>query len=337
MDKIKKILLVWLSTITVIVIAGSLGYYIIFEGKSSVIDCVYMTIISLTSVGYGEVLDISSSNIAKLFTMVLITFGMGVILYGISSLTALLVEGELSGILRKNKMDKKVSKLKDHYIVCGGGEATKHLIDEMITNHEPLVLIEENQDKIDKCLISHPELLYIKGDCTEDSNLIDAGIKKAKGILITLSSDKDNIYLCMTARMLNEGIRIISRISNVSLEPKLKNAGADSVVSPHFIGSLRMASEMIRPTAVDFLDKMLRSSKGTLRIHEITIPKASGLVGKKIYQSNFKDKYGLLILGSKQGDGDIEFNPPHDKLIQEEMILVVMGEVGRINQVRKDL
>jgi voltage-gated potassium channel len=337
MDKIKKILLVWLSTITIIVIIGSLGYYIIFEGKSSVIDCVYMTIISLTSVGYGEVLDISSSNIAKLFTMVLITFGMGVILYGISSLTALLVEGELSGILRKNKMDKKVTKLKDHYIICGGGEATKHLIDEMITNHEPLVLIEENQDKIDKCLISHPELLYIKGDCTEDSNLIDAGIKKAKGILITLSSDKDNIYLCMTARMLNEGIRIISRISNVSLEPKLKNAGADSVVSPHFIGSLRMASEMIRPTAVDFLDKMLRSSKGTLRIHEITIPKASGLVGKKIYESNFKDKYGLLILGSKQGDGDIEFNPPHDKLIQEEMILVVMGEVGRINQVRKDL
>ncbi len=337
MEKIKKNLFMWLSTITLIVIAGSLGYYIIFEGKPRIIDCLYMTVISLTSVGYGEVLDISNSTTAKIFTMVLITFGMGVILYGLSSLTALLVEGELSGILRKNKMEKKIKKLKNHYIICGGGEATGHLIDEMVVNKEPLILIEEKSESIDKCLISDPNLLYIQGDCTEDDNLINAGIKRAKGILLTLPSDKDNIYLSMTARMLNENIRIISKITNIHLKPKLKNAGADSVVSPNFIGSLRMASEMIRPTAVDFLDKMLRSSDGNLRIHELIIPEKSNLVGKKISESKLKDQFGLLILGARKDDNDIEFNPPHDKLIDENMVLIVMGDVEMINQAGKSI
>lgn len=337
MEKIKKIMVKWLCAIIAVVVVGSLGYYIIFNGESNIIDCVYMTIISLTGVGYGEVLKVSGNNTAMVFTMILITFGMGVIFYGLGSLTALLVEGELTGILRKNKMEKKIDKLQGHYIVCGGGEATNHLIDELVTNKEPLVLVDDNEENIEKCKETHPDLLYVQGDCTEDSNLIRAGIEKAKGILITMRNDKDNIYLSMTAKGLNPNIRIISRISDIKLAPKFKTAGAASVVSPNFIGSLRMASEMIRPTAVDFLDKMLRSSEGNLRIHEIAIPKGSSLVGRKIFESKFKDKYGLLILGARKDDNDIEFNPPHDKVIQEEMVLVVMGEVEMINKAKHDL
>ncbi len=209
-------------------------------------------------------------------------------------------------------------------------------MNELIKNFEPVVLIDINKEKIDKCDTMIENLLSINGDCSDDQILIDAGIKKASGIIITLASDKDNLYVTMTARMLNPDIRIISRMANLKIEPKLINAGADKVVSPNFIGALRMASEMIRPTAVDFLDKMLRSNKGNLRIHELRISEGSKIKGKKISESKLKDEFGLLILGSKKpGEDDIVFNPPISQELSEHMTLIVMGDVKNINRAKQ--
>jgi len=194
-------------------IVGTIGYYTIFSGNQKLLDCAYMTVISLTTVGYGEVIQITGNPAAQIFTMLLITFGMGIILYGISTLTAILIEGELSDLLRKNKMKKAIMKLSGHYILCGGGETGRPLLNELVKNHEPLVLIEMAKPLIDRSISITPDLLYITGDATEDDNLINAGIKKAAGIIITLPSDKDNLYITMTARMLNPDIRIISRVT----------------------------------------------------------------------------------------------------------------------------
>lgn len=323
-----------LFLIVLVVIVGSLGYYLIFDMKPRFIDCVYMTVISLTSVGYGEVLEVAGNVRAQVFTMVLITFGMGVILYAISTVTAILIEGELTGILWERRMQKKIKKLRDHYIVCGGGETSRPLISELLASHESVVLIEADQEKIEKYQDSS-RLLFLAEDPTDDKSLISAGLEHAAGILIVLPSDKDTLYVTMTARMMNKDIRIISQIANHETEPKLLKAGANSVISPNMIGGMRMASEMIRPTAVDFLDKMLRFEKGNLRIHEIVITGKSNIVGKKISESGLKDKFNLLILGAKNRTGDIEFNPGSKTQITEGMTLIVMGKIDDIIKIKR--
>ena len=318
------------------VLGGSLGYYVLFEGAPSFLDCIYMTIISLTSVGYGEVLPVTGNPYAEVFTMFLITFGLGIIMYGISTLTAVIVEGEFSGILRRKSMEKRIAKLDNHYIVCGGGQTGRHVLGELSKNNEKAVVIEMDEGKINQCQKMVEDLLFIQGDATDDNNLILAGIERALGIVISLPNNKDNLYVTMTARMLNARVRIISRMVDSSIEPKLRKAGANSVVSPNFIGGMRMASEMIRPAAVSFLDKMLRTGDRTLRIHEVTISEDSPFAGKTIRTAGLKDKYGLLVLGARrQGVYDIEFNPHAAMELAPGTTLVVMGEVANIAKVRE--
>ena len=331
---IKKRLYFIIFAIFLVVLSGSSGYYILFEGKPRYMDCLYMTVISLTSVGYGEIIPVTGNIPAQIFTMILITFGMGIILYGISTLTAIMIEGELSGILRKNKMENRIKKLHNHYIVCGGGETGRHVLEELVKNKEKVVLIEHLDDNIEKS--RHIEsLLYIKGDATDDHNLIIAGIDKAAGIVICLPSDKDTLYVTMTARMLNGDIRIISRMVDQSLQPKLKKAGADSTVSPNFIGGLRMASEMLRPAVVDFLDSMLRSSQGNIRISQLDVLNNSRIIGKKISELGLTDKYNLVVLGSRYKDREILFNPPLHTVLIEDLTIIVMGDVENIAKAKQ--
>ena len=297
-------------------------------------DCVYMTVISLTTVGYGEVIEVTGNIPAQIFTMILITFGMGIILYGISTMTAIIIEGELTGILRKKRMLKEIQKLHNHIILCGGGETGRPVLIELAKNKESVVLVEQEQEHIDRCNAIE-NLLYIQGDATDDENLVAAGIENASGIISALPADNDNLYITMTARMLNKRIRIISRMIDPKLEPKLYMAGADRVVSPNTIGALRMASEMIRPTVVDFLDSMLRSRRGNLRIHQVTVSENSAVAGKNLSESGIMDKYDLLVLGAKQQKEDIKFNPPPSETLDVGKTLIVMGNVENITQAKK--
>ena len=331
---IKKRLYLIQASIFLIIILGTLGYYVLFNGHESIMDCLFMTVISLTTVGYGEVISVTGNPAAQIFTMVLITFGMGVILYGISTLTAILIEGELTDILRKRKMQKAIKKLSSHYILCGGGETGRPLLTELAKSREPMVLIESDRSHIDLSLEIVPDLLFIEGDATDDQNLIKAGIKDAAGIIIAIPWDRDNLYITMSARMLNPTIRIVTRMTDPKIEPKFRKAGADAVVSPNFIGALRMASEMIRPAAVDFLDQMLRSGDGNLRIHELKISKDSHLSGKTILESGLKNKLNLLALGAKDANGHIQFNPEPTMTLTPGTTLIIMGDIRDIKKIR---
>jgi voltage-gated potassium channel len=318
------------------ILMGSLGYYLIFEGSASYLDCLYMTVISLTTVGYGEVLGITGNASAQIFTMLLILFGMGIILYSIGSLTAMLIEGELTGMLRRRKMEKKINALSGHYIVCGGGETGFPLAVELVTSKASVVMVEADDDAIARCR-QVKGLCYVQGDATDDKNLIAAGIERASGITICLPSDNDNLYITMTARMLNPTARIISRMTNSRLKPKLLKAGATSVVSPNAIGALRMASEMIRPEAVEFLDNMLRSERGELRINQIAVHGGSTLVGKTIMNSGLRDRFNLLLLGVRRSDGEFEFRPPSSFILEAGMTLIVMGDIDNIDRAQEVL
>ena len=322
--------------IILVILAGTLGYYAMFGGKYAIMDCLYMTVISITSVGYGEIIEITGNVPAEIFTMVLITFGMGIILYGLGTLTAVLIEGELSGILRKKKMEKEIGKLKNHIIVCGGGQTGLPVVMELVKNNESVVMIESEQESLDRCLRYVENLLYVKGDATEDENLLAAGIETARGIAICLPSDKDNLYITMTSRMLNSKVRIISTLVNVKLTPKLTKAGANSVVSPNTIGALRIASEMIRPTVVDFLDSMLRSQQGNLRIHQVVVTQNTASIGKPLGESGLVDRFGLMVLGAKRPGMEIQFNPDPLTQIDPGLVLIVMGEVEDITKAQKN-
>jgi len=334
---IKKRLFYVVVAIFSVVAAGSCGFYVLLHGEPRFVDCIYMTIITVTTVGYGEVIEVSGNTPAEIFTMVLIVFGMGIILYGISTLTALLIEGELSGILRIRQMQKKIGKRRDHYIVCGGGETGYPLIVELAKNKCQVVLIEVDETRLERCK-SIEGMLYVEGDATEDQNLINAGIDRAAGILVCLPSDKDNLYITMTARMMNKSIRIISRMINEKIRPKLVTAGANSVVSPNSIGALRMASEMIRPAAVSFLDRMLRSQAGDYRIHQIKISEGASVVGKTVAESGIKRDYNLTILGIQpENVSEIDFDPPaFSYTLKAGMALIVLGKVDKIVQAQAD-
>ena len=332
--EIKRRLILIVMAVFCVIMIGTIGYYVIYQGNSTFMDCLFMTVISLTTVGYGEITAVTGNVPAEIFTMLLITFGMGIILYGISTLTAIIIEGELSGILRKKKMEKEISKLSNHYIVCGGGETGRPVIAELVMNGEPVVLIEQSEEIIERCK-EIGDLLYIQGVAADDASLAAAGIDRAAGIIVTLSSDKDNLFTTMSARMLNSRVRIISKVISKSLEPKMRRAGANSVVSPNYIGALRMASEMIRPAAVNFLDSMLRSSMGNLRIHQINVSDQSPLAGKTLMEGGLKQNHELLVLGVRYRNREMEFNPSPQLLLEKGMTLIVMGEVDNIARVRR--
>ena len=334
--RIKRQITSVIVLICVVILAGSTGYYILFGGQPRFLDCVYMTVISLTTVGYGEVIKVSGNKPAQIYTMLLITFGMGILLYGISSLTAAIVEGEITGILRKNKMLKQIRQLREHTIVCGGGETGRLVLQELAKNREAVVLIDNDAENIARCkAVVKANLLHIHGSATDDENLFAAGIEDAAGIIITLPADNDNLYITMSARMHNPKIRIITRMVDQKLEPKLKKAGADSVVSPNFIGAMRMASEMIRPTVVYFLDKMLRTGKGDLRIHQLTVSERSRWVDTPLMDCGLKDRFGLLVVAARSEGDDIEFNPPPQLQLRAGVTLIVMGTVENIARARE--
>jgi voltage-gated potassium channel len=332
---IRKRLIITFSVLLAILACGSTGYYFIMEGKESFIDCMYMTVITLTTVGYREVVDVQNSSLGKIFTMLLAAFGMGVLLYAFSIVTAFVVEGELSDILRRKRMEKDIKKLRGHYIVCGAGEIGYHVIEELTKNLCDVVLIDTDAERIKKCE-SLGQIYHIKGDATDDQALIAAGIEEARGIIIALPSDKDNLYTTVTARMIHPTIRIVVKSVEEQITGKLKKAGADAVISPYMIGGLRIASVMLRPSVVDFLDEMLRDATSTLRVEEIEVKANSKLAGKSIKDMGLKEDFNLLVVAARdKAAGKMIFNPKADFCAQEGTVLVVMGSVHDVKEVRE--
>lgn len=229
-------------------------------------------------------------------------------------------------------MKRKIARLKDHYIICGIGETGLYVMEEFLKVGVPLVLVETDQERIEKCR-QRGDILYIAGDCTDDEILIEAGIEQAQGIVAALPSDKDNLFITVTARQMNPHIRIVAK-GAVKMKNKLLKAGANAVVCPQSIGGLRMASEMIRPSVVSFLDRMLRDTQKTIRIEEIFIKEGSSLVGKTIQDSNLKDKYNLLVLSTVHL-GKVVYNPPADTALEPGLTLIVLGNNQEVRQAQE--
>lgn len=311
--------LISLTLFIVTIAIGTVGYWFVGEGQYSLVDCFYMTIITVATVGYREVVDITYSTSGKLFTVLLIFMGMSVILYFMSNVTAFLIEGDIKEIFRRKKMQKYIGKMKDHFIVCGAGRLGWHVVDELHRTGRPVVAVDSDGGVLASLGEHFPDAGTITGDATDGDVLTEAGIGRAQGLIAAAGQDKDNLVLTLTARQVNPALRIVTRCNEIKNIEKFRRAGADSVVSSNLIGGLRMASEMIRPTVVTFLDQMLRDRDKNLRIEElkITSAQAGALVGSL--------RKHALLLAVLRPDGSYEYNPPDGLALKEGMSLIYMG------------
>jgi voltage-gated potassium channel len=309
-----------------ILCTGIVGYHLI-EGWSW-FDALYMTVITLATVGYGEIHALSHAG--RIFTIFLIFGGMGILLYGVTEMTAFVVEGEMTGYLRRRTMKRRIGKLSNHYILCGWGMKGEHVLDELMRTKRQCVVIEINPVKVKQ--LHERKMMVVEGDATHDEALTTAGIKRAAGLVATLPTDKDNLFVTITARGLNPKLRIVAKVDEIGARQKFLRSGADSTVSSNFIGGLRMASELVRPDAVNFLDTMLRDNS-SLRVEDLQISTKSKYLGKTIKQCDPLAESGVLVFSLKH-DGSYQFNPSSATTLTAGDTLIVIGLAEKIAALR---
>jgi voltage-gated potassium channel len=312
----------------IVIIVGIIGYRVI-EGWSY-FDAVYMTVITLSTVGYSEVHPLSSGG--RIFTMFFVLSGMGVVFYGVTAVAAFLIEGDLKDLLRRRRMDKTISDLVGHYIICGMGNTGWYVVEEMSKTRNRFVVIDIDPTRFRS--LPWQGLLFIDGDATKDIILQSAGIKGAKGLITLLPSDKDNLFVVLTAKGLNPRLKIVTKGVGEESRQKFLKAGADSVVFPHFIGGMRIASEILRPTMMTFFDSILLEQGRNIRIEETVIQADSTLIGLTLAEARLPEKTGLLVLAIRDAQNGYRFNPPHTTSLRGGDTLVICGEEEQIQRLR---
>jgi len=330
-------LLLGVGTVAVI------GYKLIGGPSVRLLDAIYMAVITLSGVGYEEVIDTAHNPGLRIFNIFIVLIGVGIAIYVFSVLTAFLVEGELRHLFRRSRMRKQIAELKEHFIVCGLGETGRHVVDELERTQSPYVVIESSTEVITRLIDSDRELyhdmLYIVGDATDEKLLVEAGVDVAAGIITVLPSDKDNLVITVVVRQRNHSIRIVCRCTELSFSERMVKAGANSTVSPNRIGGLRMASEVLRPSVVGFLDLMLQEKSRTLRIEEISLGEKSSWVGSTVSDLKLNERYNLLplaIKGAAAGEQQLVVNPPATTKLASGTVVILLGATDDLVRARAD-
>ena len=318
-----------------IVLAGSGGYMLI-EGWNF-IDSLFMTIISLSTVGYGEIHKLSDAG--RIYTIFLIISGVGFFLYMAGIVVQVMVEGQIRKVLGRRKLDKKIGRLTGHYIVCGYGRIG-NVVHQRISGHTghqklELVVIEKDESFAEE--MDEKGILYVQGDATEEANLLKAGILNARGLIASLATDTDNVFLVLTARQLNPDLSIISRASHYGVKSKLMAAGANFVESPYETGGMRMAQRILHPNVTNFLDFALELNRDDIQMGEMRVSKSSKLAGLMLKDSGIRLKFDIIVMAIQRVDGRMRFNPSSENRIKPRDMIIAMGKIDDLNRLEKIL
>ncbi|MFY9845892.1 MAG: potassium channel protein [Terriglobales bacterium] len=332
--------ILFLSLLTVSVI----GYRLLGGPSVTFLQALYMAVITLAGVGYGEIVETAHNPALRVFNMGVVLFGVAVTVYVFSVVAAFLVEIEATNPFWRRRMQKRISQLRGHYIVCGVGDTGRHVAEEMHRTGTQFVVVDLHEELIKKVAETHPdlfrEMLYIVGDATEEETLSRAGLEHAKGLITALPEDKDNLVVTVVAHQNLPNLRIVARSSDQKFGERMLRAGARATVSPSHIGGLRMASELIRPQVVGFLDLMLKDQSQTLRVEEIEIDASSPWAGKHLNDLKMQPKHNLLVLALKGGEGsaaaNLWVNPPETLVVRAGAAIIVMGDMKDIRQARRE-
>jgi voltage-gated potassium channel len=316
----KKKLQIALSAIAGLIAFGTIGFKVILPFLSW-FDSFYFTLITLTSVGYGE--PENTTEGARYFTAVLIILGVGTLGYALSSAAQAVIESELLSTFGKRKMYKDINKLNGHYILCGAGRVGAGVIREVARSGHEFVVIEGDETTADR-LLSQGHLVLM-GDATSEDVLKAAGIERSRGIVCAVSSDPDNLYITLTARDLNKDLWIIARANDEAAVDRLLKAGANKVVSPALTGSTKIAQMLLRPAVADFIDLATMTERLELEMEQIEIGSESPFIGRLLKDTGIRSEHGVIVIGIKRADGTMIFNPSADTIIQERDAMVALG------------
>ena len=325
-QKLRMVLL----AVVLIVLIGTLG--LVSLEQMSYLDALYMTVITLSTVGFGEVKQLH--NDSRIFVMFLIIFGVMIGGYLVTIIGQLTFEGQFKEIVARRKMRKNINKMTNHYIIAGFGRVGRQVAREFERKKVTFVIIEKEPEEINKILAAGYN--FVEGDATDEDVLHNVGIDSANTLISTLPDEAHNVYLTLTARDMNPKLKIIARADFEEGEKKLFRAGADHVVIPHVLGGMRMAFATLRPHVVDFMQIASAGEEG-LSLEEITIPEKSPLHGKSLLESNLKKDYGVTIVGIKPLDGRMTLNPEPNKILKQGDILVLIGQLEHLERLNRNL
>ncbi len=306
--------------VLLIIITVGISGYMFIEGWEF-LDALYMIVITLFTVGFNEVHDLS--RFGEMLTMLIIICGVGTAIYTVGQFGEMMIEGQIFGYRRKKRMEKKIKDMKGHYIICGFGRVGHQVADELKNDQIQYVVVDKKphtSDELEPCGIP-----YIIGDATTNGVLKDAGLEKAKGLISCADSDMENVFVTLSARAANPDIYIVARASGKDAEEKLKMAGANRVISPYFISGRRMAGLAVKPVTSDFLDTVMHGEHLAFSLREINVPEKSAMVNKSLAKAEIRQKSGATVLAIRKADGGFNLQPLANSTVEAGDILIVIG------------
>lgn len=317
--------------LAMVLLIGTIGYMVIEEWQ--LLDALYMTVITITTVGYGEIRQVSEPG--RIFTIFIIFAGMGILGYTFGMVAQAMVEFHVRSILGRRKLGLKIKSLKDHYIMCGYGRIGRIIAQELNSNKIPVIVIDQNPDS--KEALENQDIPYIIDDATSEDVLIEAGIERAKGLIAVVESDADNLFITMTARGLNSDLYILARADEEQTQKKLLRGGADRVVLPYLIGGHKMAQTIVKPAVTDFLELTVHNKDIELKLEELLVGKGSRLNGVTLVDSGIRQETNIIILAIRKKDGEMSFNPSSQTRIESGDTLISLGYSGDLERLSKML
>ncbi len=317
-----------------IIFIGVTGFMSI-EGYTF-LEAFYMTLITMSTVGFGEVRNLSSEGM--LFTAFLIIFSFGVFGYAVTSITRYILDGEFENYFKKYRVSKRIKRFDQHVIVCGYGRNGKQSTAELLSHAEKVIVIERDEELIDEVDGNNPNLVYIYGDATDEDVLNKANVSTARALITTLPSDADNLFVVLTARELNPGMTIISRASEDRSDIKLKRAGATNVIMPDKVGGIRMAKLVSQPDVIEFVESILLRTGNAVNLEEIACKDMrTCFINKTIGELNIRKISGANLIGLKTEKGDYIFNPSPDITLKSSDKLFALGTPSQISRLIQEM
>ncbi|HTU89745.1 MAG TPA: NAD-binding protein [Gemmataceae bacterium] len=311
-----------------LMIAGTAGYYFL-DDRYSLIDALYMTVITLTTVGYEEVYPLTPSG--RIFTIVLLLVGVLTFFYAVTELVRVVISGEVQQLLGRRRMERSLTELKNHMIICGYGRMGRRVCGEFSRRGLPFVVIDRRADLLRDFDLAHG--FALEGDATSDAVLRHAGVERARALVTVAASDADNLFITLSARLLNDKLFIVARAEGELAEEKLCRAGASRVVTPYAIGGLKVAMAVLRPAVVDFIELATGAEQLDLQIEETLIHPHSHLAGVTLHASGLRQDLGVIVVAIKKENGQLVANPPHDAVMTPGDTLITLGARRSLDRV----
>ncbi|MEZ4296607.1 MAG: TrkA family potassium uptake protein [Polyangiaceae bacterium] len=318
-----------------VILVGAVILHLLSDGQWSFTDALYLSENAASTTGFRELDGMENVRFSRVATGLLVIAGLGATAYFQSNLTAFLVRGVFVERWRSRRMKSQIEQLSDHVVIAGAGSTGMHAIEEVFATKTPFVVIDTNPERLEHLSqeLCKGRMLYVVGDATEDSVLLGAGVTRAAAVIAALTEDKENLFVTLSARSLNPSARIVAKVIASDAVAKMMRAGANSTVSPNIIGGRRMASEVVRPTVVQFVDQMLHDKREDLQLEEVRVPQGSMLVGRSLYAAPIRSETNLLVVALRVADKFL-YNPDPSTVIDVGTVLVVIGPSENVERLR---